>query len=49
MYARPRSELYPEAAPDLLTETGHLAGHFQPRQHRPAYIVLVGYRVTEYR
>ena len=49
MYPCSRSDLHPEAVPDLLTETGHLAGDLQPRQHRPTYIVLMGSWVTEYR
>ena len=49
MYPCPRSDRHPELALDLLAETRHLAGDFQSRQHCATHIVLVGFRVTEYR
>jgi hypothetical protein len=48
MYPNPDIDLDREPALRLIAEPGHLPRDLQTGVHRPAHIVLVGNRVTEY-
>ena len=41
MHPHPHGDADPKPALRLLVEPGHLPGDLQPRQHRPARIILM--------